>query len=127
MLLISPCMTIDHSGATGTQGNNRHGRKKAAPFLRAAFWRSTCLAQAYLTDLYVLSPDSLRVLSMARPIFLVSVPLMKPRMVCFLCRHRHKKHSVRGFISGSLGKKMGLTVESFKRPDGVRAYRVAGQ
>src|SRR5271157_1116774 len=36
-------------------------------------------------------------------------------------------HSVRGFISGSLGKKMGLTVESFKRPDGVRAYRVAGQ
>ena len=32
-------------------------------------------------------------------------------------------HSVRGFISGSLGKKMGLTVESFKRPDGVRAYK----
>ena len=34
-------------------------------------------------------------------------------------------HSVRGFISGSLGKKMGLTVESFKRPDGVRAYKIA--
>jgi Protein of unknown function (DUF3489) len=34
-------------------------------------------------------------------------------------------HSVRGFISGSLGKKMGLTVESFKRPDGDRAYRIA--
>ena len=34
-------------------------------------------------------------------------------------------HSVRGFISGSLGKKMGLTVESFTRPDGVRAYKVA--
>ena len=33
-------------------------------------------------------------------------------------------HSVRGFISGSLGKKMGLTVESFKRPDGARAYRI---
>ena len=33
-------------------------------------------------------------------------------------------HSVRGFISGSLGKKMGLTVESFKRPDGTRAYRI---
>jgi hypothetical protein len=32
-------------------------------------------------------------------------------------------HSVRGFISGSLGKKMGITVESFKRPDGARAYR----
>ncbi len=35
-----------------------------------------------------------------------------------------QSHSVRGFISGSLGKKMGLTVESFKRPDGVRAYRI---
>ena len=34
-------------------------------------------------------------------------------------------HSVRGFISGSLGKKMGLTVESFKRPDGTRAYKMA--
>ena len=36
-------------------------------------------------------------------------------------------HSVRGFISGSLGKKMGLTVESFKRPDGDRAYRLTNQ
>jgi hypothetical protein len=36
-------------------------------------------------------------------------------------------HSVRSFISGSLGKKMGLTVESFKRSDGVRAYRLATQ
>ena len=36
-------------------------------------------------------------------------------------------HSVRGFISGCLGKKMGLTVESFKRPDGERAYRLATQ
>jgi hypothetical protein len=34
-------------------------------------------------------------------------------------------HSVRGFISGSLGKKMGLTVESFKTPEGARAYRIA--
>ena len=34
-------------------------------------------------------------------------------------------HSVRGFISGGLGKKMGLTVESFKRADGERAYRTA--
>ncbi len=34
-------------------------------------------------------------------------------------------HSVRGFISGSLGKKMGLKVESFKRPEGDRAYRVS--
>ena len=34
-----------------------------------------------------------------------------------------QSHSVRGFISGSLGKKMGLTVESFKRSDGTRAYR----
>jgi hypothetical protein len=34
-------------------------------------------------------------------------------------------HSVRGFISGSIAKKMGLTVESFKREDGDRAYRLA--
>jgi len=34
-------------------------------------------------------------------------------------------HSVRGFISGSLTKKMGLNVESLKRPDGERAYKVA--
>ncbi len=32
-------------------------------------------------------------------------------------------HSVRGFISGSLTKKMGINVESFKRADGERAYR----
>jgi hypothetical protein len=38
-----------------------------------------------------------------------------------------KAHSVRGFISGSLGKKMGLTVESFKRQDGARAYRTASK
>jgi len=34
-------------------------------------------------------------------------------------------HSVRGFISGALGKKMGLKVESAKRSDGVRAYQIA--
>ncbi len=34
-----------------------------------------------------------------------------------------QSHSIRGFISGSLGKKMGLAVESFKRTDGERAYR----
>jgi len=31
-------------------------------------------------------------------------------------------HSVRGFISGTLGKKMGLKVESAKREDGERVY-----
>lgn len=31
-------------------------------------------------------------------------------------------HSVRGFISGTLGKKMGLTVASEKREDGERVY-----
>ena len=34
-------------------------------------------------------------------------------------------HSVRGFISGSLSKKMGIKVESFKSETGERAYRVA--
>jgi hypothetical protein len=34
-------------------------------------------------------------------------------------------HSVRGFISGVLGKRMGLTVESAKREDGKRTYSLA--
>jgi hypothetical protein len=33
-------------------------------------------------------------------------------------------HSVRGFISGVLGRRMGLTVESTKREDGKRTYSV---
>lgn len=36
-------------------------------------------------------------------------------------------HSVRGFISGALGKKMGLTVESLKTAEGARAYRIAAK
>jgi Protein of unknown function (DUF3489) len=34
-------------------------------------------------------------------------------------------HSVRGFISGKLGKKMGLRVRSFQR-DGERVYLIKG-
>jgi hypothetical protein len=34
-------------------------------------------------------------------------------------------HSVRGFISGHLGKKMGLSVRSFRR-DGERVYALKG-
>ena len=34
-------------------------------------------------------------------------------------------HSVRGFISGTLGKKMQLTVTSTKREDGARVYSIA--
>jgi len=34
-------------------------------------------------------------------------------------------HSVRGFLSGAVGKKMGLTVESAKRDDGERLYRLS--
>jgi hypothetical protein len=34
-------------------------------------------------------------------------------------------HSVRGFISGSLTKKMGIKVDSTKREDGARVYRTA--
>jgi hypothetical protein len=35
-------------------------------------------------------------------------------------------HSVRGFISGVLSQRMGLTVTSTKREDGKRAYSLAG-
>ncbi|HEV2200000.1 MAG TPA: DUF3489 domain-containing protein [Bryobacteraceae bacterium] len=35
-------------------------------------------------------------------------------------------HSLRGFISGTLGKKMGLTVVSTKGEDGERSYSVKG-
>ena len=34
-------------------------------------------------------------------------------------------HSVRGFISGALTKKMGLKIESTKREDGQRSYKLA--
>jgi hypothetical protein len=34
-------------------------------------------------------------------------------------------HSVRGFVSGGLTKKMGLKIESFKSTNGDRAYRLA--
>jgi hypothetical protein len=35
-------------------------------------------------------------------------------------------HSVRGFLSGTVGKKMGLTVISTKGEDGERSYSVKG-
>jgi hypothetical protein len=36
-----------------------------------------------------------------------------------------QKHTVRGFIAGSVSKKMGLCVESKKNDAGERAYRIA--
>ena len=35
-----------------------------------------------------------------------------------------QNHSIRGFISGTLGKKMGLTVESSKNDGGERSYKI---
>jgi hypothetical protein len=35
-------------------------------------------------------------------------------------------HSVRGFLSGTIGKKMGLTVTSTKGDDGERSYSIKG-
>ena len=36
-----------------------------------------------------------------------------------------QNHGIRGFISGTLTKKMGLTVESVKSDTGDRTYRIA--
>jgi hypothetical protein len=36
-------------------------------------------------------------------------------------------HSVRGFLSGALKKKMGLRIDSAKLADGERTYRVASK
>jgi Protein of unknown function (DUF3489) len=36
-------------------------------------------------------------------------------------------HSVRGFLSGTLGKKIGTPAESFKRADGERSYRLSSK
>jgi hypothetical protein len=38
-----------------------------------------------------------------------------------------RPHSVRGFLSGTVGKKMGTPVESSKRGDGERAYRISSK
>jgi len=35
-----------------------------------------------------------------------------------------QNYSIRGFLSGAVGKKMGLTVESAKREDGERVYSI---
>jgi hypothetical protein len=36
-------------------------------------------------------------------------------------------HSVRGFLSGTIGKKMGTPVESFKSVEGDRSYRLSSK
>lgn len=36
-----------------------------------------------------------------------------------------QKHSVRGFVAGAVGKKLGIAVESTRREDGTRVYRIA--
>ena len=36
-------------------------------------------------------------------------------------------HSVRGFLSGTIAKKRGTPVESFKSPDGERSYRISSK
>ena len=38
-----------------------------------------------------------------------------------------RAHSVRGFLSGALGKKMGTPVESFQSDAGERAYRLSSK
>ena len=36
-----------------------------------------------------------------------------------------QNHSIRGFLSGAVSKKMGLTVESTRREDGERVYSIS--
>ena len=49
---------------------------------------------------------------------------MKPWTLCFLYRHRHKAHSVRGFIS-ILGSKYGFASDSTRREsDKARVYAI---
>jgi hypothetical protein len=36
-----------------------------------------------------------------------------------------QNHSIRGYLSGTVGKKMGLSVESVKREDGERVYSIS--
>ena len=43
-----------------------------------------------------------------------------------VCVAAIQETSVRGFLSGALGKKMGLTVNSAKREDGTRVYSIGG-
>ena len=44
-----------------------------------------------------------------------------------LARSHPRHHSVRGFLSGTLKKKMGLRVDSAKLQDGRRTYRVTSK
>jgi hypothetical protein len=39
--------------------------------------------------------------------------------------YRLQNHTIRGFISGTLTKKMGLTINSMKSDSGERTYRIA--
>ena len=38
-----------------------------------------------------------------------------------------QSHSVRGFLSGTLRKKLGMRVDSFKRDDNERTYRISSR
>jgi len=40
---------------------------------------------------------------------------------------RWQNHSIRGFISGTVGKRMGLKVDSSKNEAGERTYKIAGK
>jgi hypothetical protein len=38
-----------------------------------------------------------------------------------------QNHTIRGFVSGTLTKKMGIAVESTKNADGARCYRITSK
>jgi hypothetical protein len=48
---------------------------------------------------------------------------MNPRTLCALCRHRHKAHSVRGFLSIA-AKKQEVKIASLRNEAGQRVYKL---
>jgi hypothetical protein len=94
-----------HSSATNAHGGGSEARKgkKAKPSTKAAPTREGSKKERVLEMLRLPDEATLEELMLAT---------------------EWQAHSVRGFLSGVVSKKMGCEVLSTRRPDGLRAYRV---